>query len=38
VNGKCEPKLIEGKRHKLGGRTAKRKMEENALAEQPDVC
>ena len=38
VNGKCEPKLIEGKRHKLGGRTAKRKMEENALVEQPDVC
>ena len=38
VNGKCEPKLIEGKRHKLGSRTAKRKMEENALAEQPDVC
>ena len=38
VNGKCEPKLIEGKRHKLGGRTAKRKMEENALPEQPDVC
>ena len=38
VNGKCEPKLIEGKRHKLGGRTAKRKMEENALAEQPDAC
>ena len=38
VNGKCEPKLIEGKRHKLGSRTAKRKMEENTLAEQPDVC
>lgn len=38
VNGKCEPKLIEGKRHKLGGRTAKRKMEENTLVEQPDVC
>ena len=38
VNGKCEPKLIEGKRHKLGSRTAKRKMEENALPEQPDVC
>ena len=38
VNGKCEPKLIDGKRHNLGGRTAKRKMEENALAEQPDVC
>ena len=38
VNSKCEPKLIEGKRHKLGSRTAKRKMEENTLAEQPDVC
>lgn len=38
VNGKCEPKLIEGKRHKLGSRTAKRKMEENTLVEQPDVC
>ena len=38
VNGRCEPKLIEGKRHKLGSRTAKRKMEENTLVEQPDVC
>lgn len=38
VNGRCEPKLIEGKRHKLGGRMAKRKMEENTLVEQTDVC
>ena len=38
VSGKAEPKLIEGKRRKVGSRSAKRKSEEEALLEQPDVC